>query len=350
MLSYALAIAVGLSSLILFSTAFLMSDIHRQDDFFWSGVGLFYALVLWFCATRITGGLLLGQTAAVALLISYNWQTLKLRKAIANPEKAEELNNFSILAAINRLFTRGKSKPQPTITETSVTTEKITIPETPTTNVEPESTVTTEETPAATIKTPETKETVAETSTSQPVEIPAKPSEVSKKPGFFSKFFGGKKQKSPLDTSQPDTSSITNTKLDDILDDESTDTEVKQPKPSSATPATTDPVTETATEKDSITTSEDKSNQVEADKDTTSETITPVTETVTEEESITTSEDKSNQVETLQVNAESTVPTEAKAIASTAESTENSDNNEIKTTEASESKESETNFDEKPKN
>ena len=73
MLSYALAIAVGLSSLILFSTAFLMSDIHRQDDFFWSGVGLFYALVLWFCATRITGSLLLGQTAAVALLISYHW-------------------------------------------------------------------------------------------------------------------------------------------------------------------------------------------------------------------------------------------------------------------------------------
>ncbi len=370
MLSYALAIAVGLSSLILFSTAFLMSDIHRQDDFLWSGVGLFYALVLWLCATRITGGLLLGQTAAVALLISYNWQTLKLRKAIANPEKAEEINNFSILAAINGLFTRSKLQPQPTITETpvksKVTEEKITIPETPTTDIESESTVETVETPVATVKTPETQETPAETSTPEAVETPA--DKVTKKPGFLGKFFGKKPQKSPSDGSQTDTASITNTKLDDIFDDKSTDTEAEQPQPSSATvpsptveikSTTTDSVTETVAVEESVTTSEDKTTEsdspqitteVETDKDTAAETITPVTETVTEEEATTISEDKFTGVETPQ----------AKANASTPQSTENPettvirpveilDNNEIKTTEVSESKESETNSEEKPK-
>ena len=373
MLSYALAIAVGLSSLILFSTAFLMSDIHRQDDFLWSGVGLFYALVLWLCATRITGGLLLGQTAAVALLISYNWQTLKLRKAIANPEKAEEINNFSILAAINGLFTRSKLQPQPTITETpvksKVTEEKITIPETPTTDIESESTVETvetQETPVATVKTPETQETPAETSTPEAVETPA--DKVTKKPGFLGKFFGKKPQKSPSDGSQTDTASITNTKLDDIFDDKFKDTEAEQPQPSSATvpsptveikSTTTDSVTETVAVEESVTISEDKTTEsdspqitteVETDKDTAAETITPVTETVTEEEATTISEDKFTGVETPQ----------AKANASTPQSTENPettvirpveilDNNEIKTTEVSESKESETNSEEKPK-
>lgn len=134
MLSYALAIAIALSSLVLFSTAFVMSDIHRQDDFLWSGVGLVYALVLWFGARNITGAVLLGQAAASALLISYNWQTLKLRKAIANPEKATEIRNFSLLQAFNGLFTRDRSPkvPQAEISETlpKVTESSIAIPET----------------------------------------------------------------------------------------------------------------------------------------------------------------------------------------------------------------------------
>ena len=135
MLSYALAIAVALSSLVLFSTAFLMSDLHRQDDFLWSGVGLFYALVLWYCAKNITGAVLLGQTAATALLVSYNWQTLKLRKAIASPAKAAEINNFSVLQSITGLLKRNKSQvksatPGKTPTKPQVTEQEIAIPET----------------------------------------------------------------------------------------------------------------------------------------------------------------------------------------------------------------------------
>ena len=136
MLSYALAIAVATSSLVLFLTAFLMSDIHRKDDFLWSGVGLIYALVLWYCARNITGAVLLGQAAATALLVSYSWQTLKLRRAIANPDKAAEINNFSVLQKINGLLKRDRAKVQPTTPAATTVTPKVTeqeiaIPDTP---------------------------------------------------------------------------------------------------------------------------------------------------------------------------------------------------------------------------
>ena len=142
MLSYALAIAVALSSLVLFSTAFLMSDIHRQDDFLWSGVGLFYALILWFCARNITGAVLLGQAAAAVLVVSYSWQTLKLRKAVANPAKAEEINNFSILQAVNGLLKRNKPQSLDVATKTTpgkVTESEIAIPDTASTETVPKS-------------------------------------------------------------------------------------------------------------------------------------------------------------------------------------------------------------------
>jgi hypothetical protein len=115
MLPYALAIAVGLSSSILFLTAFFFKDIHRQDDFFWSGVGLFYALVLWFCATSVTGAILLGQLAIVTLLTAYFWQMFKLRKAIANPEKRESLDSFSVVGFLQNLFKRSSSPSTPKI-------------------------------------------------------------------------------------------------------------------------------------------------------------------------------------------------------------------------------------------
>lgn len=137
MLSYALAIAVATSSLVLFSTAFLMSKIHRQDDFLWSAVGLFYALVLWYCARNITGAVLLGQAAATVLIVSSNWQTIKLRRAIADPAKAAETNNFSVVQGINGLLKRRQPQVQPSATPVTkaptpkVTEQNIAIPETP---------------------------------------------------------------------------------------------------------------------------------------------------------------------------------------------------------------------------
>ncbi|MFN6309644.1 MAG: Ycf66 family protein [Microcystis sp.] len=107
MLPYILAVVVGLSSLYLLTTAFIAPDRHRQDDFLWSAVGLFYALVLWLCAGRITGAILLGQVAAAILFIAFAWQTLKLRQALFYPDKPVKL--FTIVGWLgNRL---GKVTP-----------------------------------------------------------------------------------------------------------------------------------------------------------------------------------------------------------------------------------------------
>lgn len=87
MLAYVLALVIGLGSIAMYMAAFFFPEVHRKNDLIWSGVGLFYALVLWVCAGRITGGVLLGQLASVALLGWFAWQTLTLRRAIASPEE-----------------------------------------------------------------------------------------------------------------------------------------------------------------------------------------------------------------------------------------------------------------------
>jgi Ycf66 protein N-terminus len=82
MLAYVLALAVGIGSLGVYLAAFFLPEIHRKSDFYWSGVGLFYAAMLWVCAGRITGGVLLGQVAVVSLLGWFCWQTLTLRRQL----------------------------------------------------------------------------------------------------------------------------------------------------------------------------------------------------------------------------------------------------------------------------
>ncbi|MBD2681988.1 MULTISPECIES: Ycf66 family protein [Nostoc] len=82
MLAYVLALVVGLGSLAIYIAAFFFPEIHRKNDFIWSGVGLFYALVLWVFAPRISGGLLLGHVASVALLVWFGWQTFSLRRQL----------------------------------------------------------------------------------------------------------------------------------------------------------------------------------------------------------------------------------------------------------------------------
>lgn len=140
MLANILALAVALGSLAIYLTAFFFPEIHRKSDFIWSGVGLFYALVLWVCSPRITGGVLLGQTASVALLGWFGWQTLTLRysatpatQRTAVPSKEqlqEQLTSSSLPGKLKEQagslfanaqgqiqktlsrFTKGKSKPE----------------------------------------------------------------------------------------------------------------------------------------------------------------------------------------------------------------------------------------------
>ena len=111
MLTYIIAIAIALSSFTLFGIAFFSPDVHRQDDFLWSGVGLFYALVLWICDERITGALLLGQTAAAILIISFGWQTLQLRRG---PGDAQNLG-FFLLSWLQSSFGPVTSRATPAV-------------------------------------------------------------------------------------------------------------------------------------------------------------------------------------------------------------------------------------------
>ncbi|WP_421654559.1 Ycf66 family protein [Leptothermofonsia sp. ETS-13] len=100
MLAYLLALVVGLGSFALYMAAFFFPEIHRKNDFIWSGVGLFYALVLWVCAERIRGGLLLGQTASVALLGWLGWQTLMMRRQVTPLEEQTALPSSDELKGI----------------------------------------------------------------------------------------------------------------------------------------------------------------------------------------------------------------------------------------------------------
>jgi Ycf66 protein N-terminus len=82
MLAYILAVLVGTGSVGLYIAAFFFPEIHRKQDFVWSGVGFFYALILWVYARQETGGILLGQATSVALLGWLALQNLKLRRQL----------------------------------------------------------------------------------------------------------------------------------------------------------------------------------------------------------------------------------------------------------------------------
>ncbi|QKQ72796.1 Ycf66 family protein [Nostoc sp. TCL240-02] len=145
MLAYILALVVGFGSLAIYISAFFFPEIHRKNDFIWSGVGLFYALVLWVFAPRITGGLLLGHVASVALLVWFGWQTLSLRRQLTpqaqqtqvpSPETVktgiqEQVNKFSLQEKLGQLqkglgstFSGAKDKVQQTVSKKTPTIPK----------------------------------------------------------------------------------------------------------------------------------------------------------------------------------------------------------------------------------
>ena len=125
MLANLLALAVGLGSLALYMVAFFFPEVHRKNDFIWSGIGLFYALILWFCAGRITGAVLLGQMASVALLGWFGWQTFILRRQLTPVLEQTKISTEQSLAEksakLTNPFTKKKDKtqqPLTTVTET----------------------------------------------------------------------------------------------------------------------------------------------------------------------------------------------------------------------------------------
>ncbi|MEO0408550.1 MAG: Ycf66 family protein [Cyanobacteria bacterium P01_A01_bin.135] len=86
-MAYILALVVLAGSVALYMSAFLFPEVHRRHDLVWSGVGAFYALVLWVGAGQLHGALLLGQMAAVALVGWFTWQTLSLRRQLVPLEQ-----------------------------------------------------------------------------------------------------------------------------------------------------------------------------------------------------------------------------------------------------------------------
>jgi hypothetical protein len=112
MLAYVLAIGVGLGSFALYMAAFFFPEVHRRNDFIWSGIGLFYALVLWIYAPRITGGLLLGQMAGVALLGWLGWQAFWLRRQATPLDQQTPIPSAADLQAGFRSVTQNGQSPQ----------------------------------------------------------------------------------------------------------------------------------------------------------------------------------------------------------------------------------------------
>ncbi|MEO0758107.1 MAG: Ycf66 family protein [Cyanobacteria bacterium J06648_16] len=103
MLPKLLAIVIGTGSFAFYMAAFFVPEVHRKSDFIWSGVGLFYAVVLWFCAGQMGGAEILGQTAAVALLTWLGWQTLLLRRTTTPAPQQTPLRFGSARTAKQRL-------------------------------------------------------------------------------------------------------------------------------------------------------------------------------------------------------------------------------------------------------
>jgi hypothetical protein len=97
MLTYLLAFAIALASIGLYAMTFFLPAFKRDQDLIASGVGLFYALVLWICAGQVRGGLLLGQMASVALIGWLGWQAFETRwggLSAAEKEQAKVLTEI----------------------------------------------------------------------------------------------------------------------------------------------------------------------------------------------------------------------------------------------------------------
>lgn len=155
MLPYILALAVAVGSFAIYMAAFFFPEVHRKGDLVWSGVGLFYALVLWFCAGRISGAVLLGQMASVGLLGWFGWQALTLRRqttplAEQTPVSGEQVDRLT--GGLTGMFKpKSPGKPQTVsqpVPQTAVKVEEpavapppvATVPEVPPAPVTPEPT------------------------------------------------------------------------------------------------------------------------------------------------------------------------------------------------------------------
>ncbi|MDX2098123.1 MAG: Ycf66 family protein, partial [Leptolyngbyaceae cyanobacterium bins.59] len=100
MLPYALSVVVALGSFTFFMKGFFYPSLHRRNDFLWSGVGLFYGLILWVCAEQIRGVVLLGQSASVILLGWTTGQILTLRWHLLSGSQKSQMPDPTLIPVI----------------------------------------------------------------------------------------------------------------------------------------------------------------------------------------------------------------------------------------------------------
>jgi hypothetical protein len=163
MLAYILAVLVGTGSVGLYIAAFFFPEIHRKQDFIWSGVGCFYALTLWIYAHEVSGGILVGQTASVVLIGWFAWQILKLRRqlvpiigAASQPENQQTPVPATTQTQLQLGLTRS-SRPSTTLSTSSVApSESNSNPVTPTTKTAPQAKPTTPDPTPTAIHTTQT--------------------------------------------------------------------------------------------------------------------------------------------------------------------------------------------------
>lgn len=191
MLVYLLAIASGSGSLALFLTAFFLPEIHRKGDFIWSGIGLFYALVLWVMAAKVGGGLLLGETAGVAILVWAIAQVLQTRWKLV-PIEQRSAPSVELVAKIEKLFSEESlQKIQAKVTELAGKVKLLEMGKTTPPSAPPATKVSPEASPAETLEfipeaTPEvTPEVTPETIVVSIEPIPENP--VDQTPGVETK-------------------------------------------------------------------------------------------------------------------------------------------------------------------
>lgn len=240
MLAYILALAVAIGSLGIYLAAFFFPEIGRKNDIYWSGVGLFYALVLWVCAKQITGGLLLGQVAGVVLLGWYAFQTLQLRRQLtpqqqqtAVPSAAQVKSNVqeqvTKISPLQKLSQFGKKATSKATAAKEQLQPKSDVKKVPTPPVESTPTVeiVDNRTPTA-IETTESKSTFEEKIASEVEVIPPAESnnvapEAQPNPDIAAA--------TPVETTQPEESTTTETETE--LSSQSEVTELHRPDPPS---------------------------------------------------------------------------------------------------------------------
>ena len=114
MLSYLLGWTVGLGSLGLYLTGFLLPETRRKNDAIWSGAGLIYALSILADGDRIPDGLQIGQFSGALLLGWLGWQTLQQRRQLSEglqtpiPASVQDIFPF-VKQGWNRLTSTYKS-------------------------------------------------------------------------------------------------------------------------------------------------------------------------------------------------------------------------------------------------